>query len=308
MKKLLLFTFSLIVLPLRTVFADPTTEFNNAHGDFFQLYAPQFRNLEMSYIYQPGTEEDGGAGEFDLQVYEAELKLPFPTGRDTYFSFITGLEARDYDFTALPGALTDSGGDTLYAIPIGAEIGIFPSDNFFFTGSATVGVYSNLNSGLKEDDFQVFGDLIAVYRLNPGALILGGVRVDNTFEDTSLYPLLGFRMRSSSGNLHLSLTVPREFTVIYSATKSFDLFGGLNIRGNKFRARGVGAAEDFNIYARDMRLGGGFTVWLGEHVNFGVEGGMLFESVFEYKVRNPGQFQGDLDTAPYVKGLLSFKL
>ena len=298
----------LFCLLLQPAAAEPREEFNNAHGDFFRLYSPDFRNLSLSYLYQPETEEDGGAGEFDLGLFEADLQLPFPTGRDTYFSLTAGFESRDYEFVSVSGAITDVESETFYGVPIGAEIGIFTSDDFFFTASTTVGVYSNLDDSLEEDDIQVFGDLIAVYRLNPGALILGGARVDNTFEDVRIYPLVGLRIRSTSGKLHISLTIPKEVTVTYSSTYWLDLFGGLSVDGNDYRARGLGTAPDFNVYVRDIRVGGGLRLWLGEYINLGVEGGTTVESVYEYKVSGAGQFFGDLDPAPFVKGTLSFKL
>jgi len=296
--------FSLHVLP-----SDSLADFRNSHGDFFRLYRSDGSDIKFRYIYEPGHEEKDGPGEFDLNDFNGAMELVMPMSDELYLRGGAEYDAKLYDFTRVVGAKTETDGTTLHKVLFKGGAGVFLSDDFLVTGLASVGALSDFESSLDTDDVAVYGEGMLVWRLNPGAQLVGGVATDEVFDDTSVYPLFGFRMLSSDGALHISLTVPREVRVGYNVSPSLQVYGGGWISGDQYNVEMGPNKESFNVYTRDNRVGAGLLFWLGNHANLFVEGGININGELKFKVEDAGQFEdGDLDNSGYLSAGLGFAL
>ena len=287
--------------------ANAGNEMTDKHGDFFRLLLPTKDDVRLQYIYEPEHEEDGGPGKFDLNYFSAQGELPLALSEDSFFRIGGAYSARVYDFEEVRGANTDTDSDTMHLTEVLAGYGIFLSDNILLTGKATLGAYGDFDGGLDSDDFAVHGEALAVFRLNPGAQLLAGARYSEDFDDAPLIPLLGIRLLSEDGALHITLTAPVELRVGYNISSDLELYCQAALHGEKYRIS-AGRRDDFNAQVQDRRFGLGIDYWMLSHMKLGLEAGVALGSELEFKTRDPGQFDGDLDPAGYVSASLGFAL
>jgi hypothetical protein len=287
--------------------ADADTEFSTQHGDFFHLLLPSHEDIHLRYLYEADHGEDGGPGKFDLNSFSAAGELPIPLERDTYLRFGGGYSARWYDFKDVPGAATSTDSDTLHAAELSGGAGIFLNDDLLLSGKGTFGAYSDFDGGLDTDDFRLSGEGELVYRINPGAQLLAGLRWSEDFDDTPIFPLLGIRLLSEDGKLHISLTAPVDLRVGYNINPDIEFYADASLQGNEYRMS-AGERHDFQVHVQDRRAGLGFRWWLGDTVSLGAEAGLSWTSELKFKTEDAGQFGGDLDPAGYVSADIGIAL
>ena len=138
--------------------------FRNSHGDYFHLLFPEYSDIRLGYGYQPKIEEDGGDGEFELNRFYGGFKLPLPVSRDTFFTLGVDYELLGYDFKKISGEILSPGSENFHKAEVSSGFGHFFSDDLLFMGSATLGVYSNLENSIEADDFQLHGKGFFAYR------------------------------------------------------------------------------------------------------------------------------------------------
>jgi hypothetical protein len=274
-------------------------KFQDDHRSFFSLLQLDPSDAKFRYYYQPENQEDGGPGEFDLQEFQAKFEVPLPAGEDFYFRFGMDYGARLFDFQEVQGAGTSESSETLHKAVGSIGAGIFFSENFLLTGAVRLGLYSDFDETPDDDDFDTQGDAIVVYRINPGTQLIAGAARSKAFEDYDVYPLIGFRVRGEDGALHVGLTFPQELRVGYNFSEDFQLYGGVWITGDEYRAGLGGRGDRFNVRIQDRRCGGGVLYWFDDHFNVLFEGGLTLGGEFEFKTENAGQFSDDVDPAGY---------
>jgi len=297
------FLILLICLPLLEVQLASADDFGftGKHQRFFRLYDPSLSDIAFSYAFEPAIEADAGPGEADLHRFGARFELPYPTSEDSYFRYGAEYALRSYDLEPVPGARTNDSSLNLHTVQLSFGAGYFIADNLLITGVARPAIFSDFEDDVDEDDFQLHGEGLLVYQINPGTQILGGGRYSEEFDDTPLLPFGGIRLLSESGKLHISLTVPLEGRIGYNLSPETELFAGVWASGDKFSVAMGEEPVNFNVQIQERRLGGGFTHWLSEHFAVTVEAGATLESTLEFKVDNPGQFQDeDVSPAGYV--------
>lgn len=266
--------------------------FHAAHSDFFNLLSPRDSDVEAAYLYQPGTEEDGGPGEFDLNLLSFAAEFIRPDGRDSYLRWGAEYEARLYDFD---GAGVDS--ETFHKAVLRFGGGHFVSDRLLFTGVLRPALLSDLGGSFDEDDVQLLGDGMMAYRFNPGTQFVLGVSYGETFDDTPLLPFAGVRLLSEDGRFHIKVTVPVEAEVVYRLEPRLMFYGGYWISGDEYHIDNNG--ESFDVQVHDRRLGAGVQYWLTGSFSMRAEAGMIPGSELEFK-RADSAFRGDLDSGPYL--------
>lgn len=310
MRKILSLLFPLVLAWPLLSSADPAfnSSFVQAHNDFFNVLLPDNSDMKLGYLLQPSNDEDGGPGKYDLQTFSGQLEIPIPLSTNTYLRAGGGYGARKYDFKELAGVPTSSSEDTLHKVYGLIGYGQFFNPDLLFASSARLGAYSDFSGGLSEDDFQLYLDGMFVYRVNPGTQLLLGLAYNKIFDDAPLIPLIGFRIVSSDGQLRLTLTAPVEVRVDYQLDQKTQLYAGAWIEGDQYRIQTGPTKIELDAQVQDRRIGGGFLYWFTDHLNLGVEGGATLGSQFEFKLDNAGQFNGDMQSAPYVAATVGLSL
>ena len=299
--------FLLLALSGSSAFADSrTNEFESQHRKFFHLLEPNRTQFEVSFLHQPGQEEDGGNAEIDLSNLEVRKKTRRALSRSSFFTWGLGYDTRFYDFVQTGGARINESDDALTEASISGGLGHFLSDDLLFEATAKTGVFSNFSGDVNEDDWQVHGKGLIVYRLSSTSQLLVGVASDNTFDGEDFYPIGGIRLMSDSGKLHVTVTAPIEAEVIYNLNPNLSFYGGVWVEGDEYNVKMDG--EEFDVYAHDRRFGAGANFWFNDNVRVGLEGGLAFESDLDLKIRNPGMFEDGAEQAAYIKASLGFNL
>ncbi len=293
--RLILLAFVALSIPARALADD----FSDAHGDFFHLLFSQREEIKGQYVFEKGHEEEGGPGKFDLNHFSLDAEVPLSLSKQNYFRLGAGYAARLYDFENVSGARTREGDETLHRAEIVGGFGRFITADTLITAAARLGAFSDFDNGLDGDDFQVNGEGLALFRLNPGAMLLFGVRVSEDFDDIPVLPLIGFRMLSDDGKIHVSLTAPVELKVAYNLDPEVQLYLRGSIIGEEYRVDAGEVEDRFRLHLQDRRLGVGTDIWLTEHFKLGAEAGMSIGSELEFKTEAAGQFSKDLDLAGY---------
>ena len=278
--------------------------FSRSHGDFFRLFLGDRSDISFTYRFEPQTEEESGPGEYELNLFRLEGEVPLPQDRDFFLRAGGVYEARRYEFSAVRSAKVAPSTEILHTAALRLGAGLFFGDDLLLTGSATLGAYSDFSGSLDDQDFDVQGEVLLVYRLNPGAQIVAGVANTKEFEDVDILPLFGVRLLSEDGKVHISITAPRDVTVSYAFNPELRLYGGGWLSGNEYRVDIDG--EEFNVAIRERRFGIGLQWLLGQRLRFTLEGGLLIGSELDFRTEDAGQFEGDLDTAPYLGAGLGF--
>ncbi|MFN8389289.1 MAG: DUF6268 family outer membrane beta-barrel protein [Bdellovibrionota bacterium] len=269
------------------------------HGDFFHLLNQKREDISLDYQYEPDFKEDGGPGKFDMNKFAVAGEVPLEIGSDQYFRIGGAYSARVYDFKEVRGASTSTDSNTLHAANVLAGLGSFVTKNLLVAGDATLGTYSDFDGGLEEEDFRIYGEAEAVYRVNPGAELLAGLRWNEDFDDAPIYPIMGLRLLSEDGKLNISLTAPVELRVGYSIHPDIELFGRVGVAGEEYRISS-GSRENFKVHLQERRAGLGVNWWLGGHFKLGCEAGVSFGDEFKFKTESPGQFENDLKPGGYL--------
>ncbi len=278
--------------------------FSGDHRDFFRLLRPNGTDAEFGYLYQPSNEEGDGSAEFDLNNFFAKLELPFPVSSDFYLRGGFEYSFQRYEFDLPEEANLQEDSKDVHKIVINAGVGYFVSNDLLLTVLASPGIYSDLDETIDEDDLQLNGNGMLVYRLNPVTQLLAGVSYGEDFDDTPVLPIVGIRMLSEEGRVHINLTFPLEARLGYNITPKTELYGGYWISGNeynvRFGEREGGGEKEFSFHQQDRRVGGGAVIWFTDALNIRIEGGASVGSELEFKVAGPDIFDGDLDPTGYV--------
>jgi hypothetical protein len=278
--------------------ASGAAQFETAHGEFFRLLAPNPTDGGVSYLFQPGNSETDGPGEFDLHQFRLDGELPVALDQETFLRFGGEYEHRILNFDNVRRAETNQSSEYLHKLMVTVGAGTFLSKELLLTGAIRPGLLSDLDDGIRNDDFDIYGEGMAVYQLNQGAQLLLGVARREVFNSSAFYPIAGLRLRSEDGALSLSLTLPHEAKVSYNATEFVQVYGGFWLDGEEYRVD-IGKSERFNLHVQDRRLGAGAVYWI-DNFNVNAEAGISKNSEFEFKTAEAGQFEGSLDNAGYL--------
>lgn len=296
---ILYFLFAGLVLPQQAS-ADPQGSLLR-YQDFRYLLDPSRTTILLKYLHEPEHEEKNGPGSFDLHNFLVRYDRDIPISDHSYMISGFHYEARQYKFDTVPGEPTGSDSELFHRAELRLGAGHFIGDSFLLEAVGRGGVYSNLSGGLSQDDFKLHGRATAYYRINPGTAFLLGADYGKIFEDTDLIPIVGLRVISESGHLHLNLTVPLEATISYNINPQFTVYGGGWISGDEYSVEMGPNNLEFDVAVRDQRVGAGAQFWLSDNLMFGVEAGASVQSELEFRASSTSQFKdGELDTGPYA--------
>lgn len=293
MKKLILF----VALIFPQLSMAESAEFLNAHKSFFSLLSPESTNVSLGYILERSHDEENGNGSFDLNNFSLDVDLAKATSQDSFINYGGHYEARAYDFDNVVG-IASTGSETFHRLELDFGMGKFIHDDLLAHAQVSLGLHSNLED-LDGDAFSVLGKGILVYRFNPGVQFLGGLSATEEFDDTSVFPLLGLRLQSTDGKMHISLTAPLSLRVTYNLSPASQIYTGYWISGNEYNLEVNGTK--FDVFQQDRRAGVGYTHWFNGHLNLTFETGAAIGSELEFKLPGAGSFSdGDLDNAFYA--------
>lgn len=291
------------VLPLLAVADDEGSGFLEEHQDFFHLLGPSTTELTVRYLFQPETQDEDGPSEFDLHQFQGTLDFPVPISSDSFYRFGGEYQLGRYDFSNARTQNSRLEDEDLHKIELSFGMGTFLDEDLLVSGFLTPGIYSDLNEGLDEDDFQLQGMGMLVYRMNPTAQLLVGVKWSEDFDEYPLFPILGMRLLSENGQVHLNLTLPLEARLGYNFTTNAQAYTGFWISGDQYQVA-FDQEDEFHLQNQERRLGIGVLVWLNDRIQVSIEGGALVGGVFDLKTTNPGQFNDGVDPTGYLTGSL----
>ncbi|MBP9837822.1 MAG: hypothetical protein KBC84_03825 [Proteobacteria bacterium] len=297
--------FIVLFLPI-TAFAQ-NTNFKTAHGDFFKLYFSDRSELQLQYLLGLNQKDSNGPGKFNLNYFTAKGEIPLPQGRDTYFRFGADYGARFYNFKNSAGALSDLDSETFHRIQGSYGIGQFINDDFLLTGIAKLGLFSNLHGNPEQDDFRINGDVIAVWRMNPGTQLVGGLAKANDFADTDYYPILGIRLLTEDGKFRISVTIPREARLDYNITSSSTIYGLLSLSGEKYNLYFSDPDRKVSTFIQDKHLGLGADHWFSTHIGVGLEAGLTIDAKTDLKLDGQN-YLGNLENSAYALAQIKISL
>ncbi|MCC6953304.1 MAG: hypothetical protein IT290_04235 [Deltaproteobacteria bacterium] len=278
--------------------AEESTFLKEHHG-FFHLLRGGEPDLKLSAMYQPENDEEAGPGSYDLLDMSAGLEVPIPLQESLYLRAGFDYDARSYEFNSTSRRVVPGLNDTWHKISLTAGAGLFLGDDLLITGVARPGIYTDLEEMTDEDAMRLFGEGMLVYRINPGTQILAGAAYDEIYDDTPLYPLIGLRLMSEEGDLNVTLTFPREARIGVHISTDAEVYGGLWITGDEYRLH----ADDveFDAHIHDRRIGGGLRYWANSTFSFQLEGGVLYDSELEFKIRGEPVFRGETQKTGYAR-------
>jgi hypothetical protein len=280
-------------------------EFNREHGNFFHIYFSERTDVRAGYLYEPSADESAGPGSFDLHNAFFDFSSVLALSKDSFFSLGGKFESRRYLFSIVDDAKTRTGSENLYAVAFSPGIGIFLTDSILAWGSVTLGNYSDLEGGILDiDDYQLLADARLIYQINPGAQIVLGAAYTNNYLSQRLLPVIGIRLLSESGKLHISIDLPFHGRIGYYFSPYFEGFTQLVVTGDRYQARING--EDLRVGVHDERYGIGGRFWLGSYLSWTVEGGRTLSSQLRFMTSDPGQFSrnGSLEQHWYLRSYL----
>ena len=308
MKKILIISFLMFTSITTNVLAETQNKKNSDsfvtnHSDFFHLFFSERTDLRVGYLNELNAKEQSGSGEYKLQNAYIDGLFQAQISKDSFMSFGGTLDARSYDFTDNISR-ADLDKENLYKLEFQPGIGAFLNDDFLFWAQAKIGSYSDLDKGpLQIDNYQLLGNVQLVYRLNPGAQLIGGVSYSNDYLEQRLLPFLGIRLLSDTGALHVSIDLPFSARVGYYLTPKIETFVKLIAKGDRYRMRLNG--EDFDVGVHDERGSIGLRFWLGNHVSWTFEGGRTLTSQLKFYAPAPGQFiGGDIESHWFAQSYL----
>ncbi len=284
---------------------DSIQEFNQAHGSFFHLYFAERTDVRAGYLFEPSVEESKGPGKFDLHNPFLNFSTVFAVDEGMFFSLGGEFEARRYLFSHVADASTGSrrtAPENLYKIAFSPGVGKFLTDSILAWGSLTLGNYSDLKGGvLDKDDYQLLADARLVFQINPGAQLIFGAAYTNNYLNQRLLPVLGLRLLSESGKLHISVDFPFHGRIGYYVTPYVEGFTQIVVSGDRYQAQING--EDIRVGVHDERLGVGARFWLGSYVSFTLEGGRTLNSQLRFMRSDSREFgrNGALDMHWYLR-------
>lgn len=293
----------LLFFATQVIADDEGSSFPEAHRDFFQLLGPSTTELTVRYLFQPETQDEDGPSEFDLHQFQGTLDFPVPVSSDSYYRFGGEYQLGRYDFTNAGVGNSRLDEEDLHKIELSFGMGTFLNEEMLITGSLTPGIYSDMNGGLDEDDFKFQGMGMLVYRMNPTAQLLAGIKWSEDFDDYPLFPILGMRLLSENGLVHLNLTLPLEARLGYNFSTNAQAYTGFWISGDEYQVS-FDQDDEFHLQNQERRFGVGVLVWLNDRIQVSIEGGALMGGVFEFKKENPGQFEDEVDPTGYLAGSL----
>ncbi len=295
-------------LSAEAVSADVAEEFTAEHRDFFHLFRAPVPEIALGASYQPSTQEESGSAEFDRAKWYGKFEIPIPTATERYLRFGGEYEQGIYDFKDADDGETAVSSKTLHRIVLHAGYGFFLNPDLLLTGIASPGIFSDLDGSVDENDFDMQGNALIVYRFNPGAQLIAGVRVGEEYDDWPVLPLAGIRLLSEDGSTHISVTLPLEARVGYYLDPSTELYTGLWVTGDEYQAELGPDDTELNIQVQDRRIGGGARFLFSDHLSLSIEGGVALQSEFDFEAEQTNHFRGDVDPTGYIALQLGIRL
>jgi len=272
------------------------------HRDFLKLYYFHRPELKIDYEFHTEVDEKDGPGSVQQQVWGLELDIPVFVSGETFYTWGGGYQSRMYDFSSRDRDASLSGDDNFQKVFLRAGVGHFFSRDLFFSAHIQPGLFSNFGDGLDEDALALYAEGVFVYRLNPGAQLIAGLRFSEDFDDSPLFPLLGVRLQESTGKFHISLTAPLNLTFSYHMDQNSFLYLVGDITGDRYSVSSESLSETFDAQFHQRKVGIGVERWLTGHVTAGLELGATVESELRFKSDNVGEFRsGNLEEGLYIR-------
>lgn len=259
--------------------------FEQEHGEFVQNMQPYRENIRVNFMYQPDTELDNEAGDYDWGELGADIEYSFPIDPD--FQLIVGghADTRRYEFSS--NFLGASGDENLSTFDLLLGAGGFVSDDLYIEGRFRPTIQSDLDGTLNSNDWDFFGNATATWQYSDDLFLKGGIEVDDTFDDLDAYPLLGMSWLFAS-EWRFDAMLPRYMEVSYNPSASWIIDAGLELNGAEYRVRTPAALgkQEFDWVTQEFMLYLGTTLRLNDNLSAFGQIGVDFAGDQDF--RSPG--------------------
>jgi len=278
--------------------AETVHKFQDSNSDFFRLATGEGKDIELRYTMASSRafkDSDVGA-KVDTQQLLFSAEIPIPQSTDFFWRIVPTYDVGFYNFKNVDVDSTPLESQQLHRIELGQGIGYFINPDLLATVLVRPELVSNL-SGVDSDHFQLYSELIFVYRYLPNIQLIAGVISSELFDEVAIFPVAGLRVIALNGRLHLKLTPPVELRVGYSLANDWQLYAGFWLSGDEYRVEF--GQQEFQIQTQDRQVGIGIAYWLDEHISLRLESGAYLNSTFQFELVETSLPSDDLDPAFY---------
>ena len=230
----------------------PESLFGEQHGDFLakmDRYRPRLRG---SFLAEPSSSLDGEPGEFDMTRYAVNGQVPVVLDPDSVVLVGGHAEARRYEVDSTMRGVAD---ETLGSVGVDLGYGRFFSEDTYGYAVFSPGVYSDFDGGLHTQDWEFFGEAMAVFRYREDLYFRGGLRVSEDFDDVPIYPMLGLSWLIND-QWRIDITAPRQAEISFQPNTPTTLYAGIEIEGQEYRVRSSAATgkRQSNLQVQELRI------------------------------------------------------
>lgn len=285
-----------------TAWADSDQKaFVNNNASFFRLFFADRADARVGYQYGFKREEENGPGAYTLHHFFTRGEFPDAITKNFFLRWGWEYGFRNYVLEQVDNILTTESSLDVHRLVGRFGAGWFIDRDLLLTGVLRPGLYSDFADSVDLNEGTVYGDGLIAYAINPGTQIIGGLTYDHTFDSEGFYPLLGMRIMSNDGRLHISITAPRDARIGYALSPQTEMFMLGDISGDQYKIEAGSAKSRFNLLQQERRVGLGISYWASKVVNLEAELGMLLSSKFKFRINKSGQFGDEVDHAPYFR-------
>jgi len=281
--------------------------FSELHGKYMVDRKPFDPNFRIWGGYQGKAGLSGENGKFEFYELGAKLDAELPVDPDTFLTYGAYFTMRDYDMDQATG-VQDT---TLYQTFLTLGIGHFFNEDFLVEAHFQPGFASDFEGTLNRDDWKFFGDVLATYRTNEQLYWKLGVRVDEVFEGTMVYPLFGVSFLVDE-SFRVDILAPRFAEIAWLPDPALILKAGVSLQGNEYHYRidvGNNNDEEADWRTQEFRIYGDVAWRLTDQVSLGVRAGATLAGKYDIGRASPAEaYAGQIDPAFFgeVGGGFSF--
>ena len=267
--------------PRPEVADDVTRQFRAAHGDFLagsRRFAPM---IEIRAQTATGARARTDGGEVGHSASTFDAMVPMPLSKDS--TLIAGVFERSRGYR--DARTDDANGDTMFGTGFRVGFGTFVTEDLLVQALWQPAVYSDLDGNVGKDDWYLKnGMALATYRVDDRVYLKGGLAMMQSFEDTSVVPILGASWLFAE-DWRLDVLLPRTIEVSYAPAAPWILHGGFEMEAEEYRMRSdaldIAGASTGKAHDHRLFIGGIFRAT--KSVSISLKAGVIAGGTYEWR-------------------------
>lgn len=314
-KSIFCIVFSIFILAEHAQAQTSASQFNTAHSSFFYLLDPGAGDFELFYRNNQNSQANAPSPinplspQQKLEVDRTEMgfkgELALPISRDAFLSGGFKYGREDYKFKNV-GEFSIDDKEELHTFTFLGGASYFVNDDFLIDSSLDMRISGDFDGGVASDSVDFFGSIYSIFRFNPGAELLFGVRKKDDFESISAYPVVGVRLLSETGKVHFSATLPFELALTYNAHEKVQLSLKAQLSGQEYEIDSL--SQELKFFRQDRRLLFGAKFWATKHLSLNLEAGLNLANQIQFELNGRKLIDEELDASNFITFGLGYSL